>query len=703
MHNSSVCRFSLIALALYAAQTWAEEKSELDKINVEEQIIPQNELYSPHIGSVATKVTTPLIRTPLSVTVITEKQIQDRNALNISDSLNYTAGLLSSYRGHNNELEISVRGIGNKSDGGGVPTYINGTSYQGSYELDPFFLESINVIKGPSSVLYGQSNPGGIVDIVTKKPTQTNRNLVQFKIGTRDLYQLGVDFDRRLNEQFSMRLVGNIKRLNWKENTVRQQGGTFAPSITWTPNEKTKWTLYVLYQKLPKAGDRNFLTRQGTLDSVNGQKIPYDFFASDPNFHKLALTQWLVGSQFQYQFNDQLTFRQNTRYSKSSNILHNLVVWDPVANQTELVRKARIFDDRWYELGADQQLEYKFQTAQLNHILLGGIEYKRSHYDLIAYLGDAPTINWANPTYGVSVTPPTLSNSEEKNIKQTGFYLQDQINWGNLDLLVGLRYDHAKNKTLDRRWKESHQQTDHKLTWRTGVIYNFANGIAPYLSYSTSFQPEVGLDANKKALKPTTAEQYEVGIKYQPTETILFTTALFNLKQKNLVSYDPQTRDKTQTGEVKTKGFEVSLTANFTPNIALITSYTYINKKVKKDKDSSLINTTPWGIPRHQASLWGKYGWTNGFLNGLNIGAGIRYIGSTQGNNQNTFTVPHYTLYDVSVGYDLSKVTSALQGADLQLSVQNLTNKKYVSSCANAFSCFYGNERTAVLTFNYHW
>lgn len=701
MRHLAMYNFSLISLAIFSSQAFANDT--LDTINVNAKLIPQNQLYAANIGTVATKTTTPLIRTPMSVTVVTEKQIQDRNAQDISDSLNYTAGLLSSYRGHNNELEISVRGIGNKSDGGGVPTYVNGISYQGSYELDPFFLESINVIKGPSSVLYGQSNPGGIVDIVTKKPSGTDRNAIQSKIGTGDFYQLGVDFDHHLTEQFSARLVGNIKRLNWKERGVRQQGGTIAPSITWKPNEKTSWTLYALYQKLPKAGTRNFLLREGTVEAVNGRKVPYDFFAGDPNFHKLALSQWHIGSQFEHQFSENLTFRQNTRYSKSHNILHNLVVWDVVVGKTEMIRKARIFDDRWYEFGADQQLEYKFQMGQLRHTLLGGVEYKYSRYDLLAYLGDAPNIDWTKPDYGVNVIPPTLSNSEERILKQTGLYLQDQIEWGNWDFLLGLRYDHAKNKMNDRKWQETHRQTDHKFSWRAGAVYNFSNGIAPYISYSTSFQPEVGLDTNKQPLKPTTAEQYEIGVKYQPIETVLLTSALFQIKQKNLVSYDPQTRDKTQTGEIKTKGFETSLAANLNQNISLIASYAYLNKKVKKDKNNMLIDKTPWGIPRHQASLWGKYTWTAGIFDGLNIGVGVRYIGTTQGNDQNTFTVPHYTLYDASIGYDLGKTSTALKGADIQISMQNLSNKKYVSSCANVYSCFYGKERTAVLTFNYHW
>ncbi|MDG2948003.1 TonB-dependent receptor plug domain-containing protein [Bisgaard Taxon 10/6] len=253
MRTSTRFSLSWLTLVLLPTISWAQNETELDEISVKSKLIPQNQLYSANSGNVATKVSTPLIRTPVSVTVVTEKQIQDRNAINVAESLSYTSGLVSNYRGQNNELEIMVRGIGNKSDGGGVPTYLNGIAYQGSYELDPFFLESINMIKGPASVLYGQSNPGGIVDIVTKKPTQTNKNLLQLKIGNNDYYQLGLDIDRKLNEQLAFRLIGNIKRLDWKEHYVRQQDSTLAPSLTWKPDENTEWTVCIL-SKTPESG-----------------------------------------------------------------------------------------------------------------------------------------------------------------------------------------------------------------------------------------------------------------------------------------------------------------------------------------------------------------------------------------------------------------------------------------------------------------
>ncbi len=700
-------QYSYLTLALSSvfSVAYATENNSLDQIDIYETITSQSQLYSPNISYVGTKVATPLVRTPMGITVVTEKQIQDRNAQDIAQSLDYTSGLLSAYRGKNSMLEIMVRGIGNKSDGGGVPTYLNGIAYQGSYEMDPFFLESINVIKGPASVLYGQANPGGVVDIVSKKPTKKDRTLLQAKVGTDDYYQLGLDMDRKINDQLSLRVVGNLKRLDWKERFTRQQGGTIAPSLTWSPSQQTDWTISLFYQKNPKMGQRNFLMKEGTIESVNGSKLPYDFFVGDPNYHKLALEQYHLGSQFSHRFNENITFRQNLRYTKSDNDHRELLGWS-YKGDTTYGRVARAFRDVYHEFGVDNQLETKFTTGSLNHTLLSGVEYKQFRYDSVGYHGQAPSIDWTNPVYGVTINPPDLLTSSVKVIKQTGIYLQDQISVGNVDFLLGGRYDVAHNR-YDERYSmhgspSEHKQRDYKFTWRTGAIYNFANGIAPYISYSTSFQPEIGVDSQNNVLKPTTAKQYEIGLKYQPNEHILFTTALYRILQHNLVTTDPNTREKTQTGETRTNGVEVALSADLTENISVIGSYAYTKRKVTQDKDPSNVGKKPWGVPYHQGSLWAKYAWHNGVLDGLDIGAGVRYMGTTQ-DRTNTIRVPHYTLYDMSVGYDLAKLSSSLKGATVQVNLNNLTNKKYVASCASGDTCFYGTERTVVATFNYQW
>lgn len=280
-----------------------------------------------------------------------------------------------------------------------------------------------------------------------------------------------------------------------------------------------------------------------------------------------------------------------------------------------------------------------------------------------------------------------------KHLKQLGVYLQDQTEIGNFDFLLGGRYDRAKNSNQDRLNSKTENNKEGKFTWRTGVVYNFENGIAPYISYSTSFVPSAEKDAQENFLKPTTAGQWEVGMKYQPTQDTLLTLAGFKITQKDLANYQWQTRSYEQIGEVQTKGIEVSLNQQLSDKFSIAASYAYLKKEITTDKDGTTIGKTQWGVPRHQASIWAKYK----FFDKLTAGVGVRYMGTTFGDNQNTFTVPAYTLYDMMLAYDF------MPNLNLQLNAQNLTNKKYVASCANNFSCFYGKDRNLSATLNYHF
>ena len=221
------------------------------------------------------------------------------------------------------------------------------------------------------------------------------------------------------------------------------------------------------------------------------------------------------------------------------------------------------------------------------------------------------------------------------------------------------------------------------------------------MSYSTSFLPTTEVDEKDKVLKPTKAAQWEAGVKYQPNEKLFLTLAGFEINQRDLVEFDTKTRIAKQVGKVKTKGVEANLSAQLTDEIALLATYAYINKTIKQAPDSQTIGKTPWGILRHQASLWAKYSIKNGMLNGVGIAGGVRYFGTTWGSNTNNFRVPHFTLYDVALQYDFLPKFNV--NMDMQLNVQNLTNKEYVSSCANLTACFYGKERLVSLTTNYRF
>lgn len=704
MNHRLIIGFSLLPIVLAVQAVYAEDVTDLEVVEVvgTRNAARYQYIASPEQSQFATKTATPANHVPQSVSVVTRRHLDERNPKDMAETLAYTAGASGGYRGENGIIEMSIRGIGFKSNGGGQPTFLDGLRYPASLEFSPYTVDHIEVLKGPSSVLYGQANPGGLVNVSLKEASGSDENEVVLKTGTDKLLEASIDLDRVINDEWAYRIIGDIKQVNWQAGDVaRQRSLSLAPSLRWKPDEQTEWMLKAFYERQPEAGDRNFLVRQGTVDAVGGSYIPYDFFAGDPNFHNFNNYKAHLGSRFSHDFGNGFTFEQNMRYGRYADNWKTLVVW--YAGQgSELIRKARRFEDSSRDFLADNRLRWQGTTGVLKHDALLGLDYAYRHTDLKAWLGDAPSIDWRNPIYGVSLIDPPLRTDETTQLKQTGVYLQDQIQWGNWHLLASGRYDHVKRQYNDVLHNSSQTQSDNKFTWRAGVLYAFANGLSPYVSYSTSFLPEAGVATNGSLLKPTTARQWEVGLKYQPNPSLSINTAVFDIEQKNLTVYTPLSYEKTQRGKMRTRGLEVEIQGDITPAWGISGNYTYLDKEVREDSDPAAIGTTSWGVPKHSFSLWTDYRFS-GVLRGVSAGLGLRHIGKTWGNNANTFHVPAYTLWDMKLAYKPGEHWSALKGSQIQLNVQNLTNKEYVASCANDSACFYGKGRVVTLSAGYRW
>jgi iron complex outermembrane receptor protein len=255
------------------------------------------------------------------------------------------------------------------------------------------------------------------------------------------------------------------------------------------------------------------------------------------------------------------------------------------------------------------------------------------------------------------------------------------------------------------------KQDDSALTGRAGLVYLFDGVIAPYASYSTSFEPLAGVAASGEPFKPTKAEQYEIGIKYEPKDWPgLVTLGAFDITQRNLrTAVTDQPGKYDQLGEVRTRGVELEVRLSPLPGLNLIGAYTYQDAEIAKDKPASTGGAsaegkTPYMVPTHLASLWGDYRIQDGALAGLGFGAGVRYVGATWADTQNTVKVPDYVLVDAALSYDLGRLAPRLEGVDATFNVKNLFDEKYVSGCAGRLtSCYWGYGRTALLTLSYRW
>lgn len=699
-----------LAVATLAGQALAEETLVVTASSSEDPTAPVKGIVATKTLS-ATKTAAGLVKTPQSVSVITRDQMAALDVTSVSQALRYSAGVFTEYRGSSNRNdEVFVRGFSY------VPKYLDGLSYGATASsqtgtMDPWLLERVELVRGPASVLFGQVNPGGLISMTSKRPTSQPVHEIQFRTGNDNLAEGAFDLGGPLSDDGHLlyRLNGIARSQNSQVEDYKETRVAIAPALTWYPNDATRFTLLTSYQKDPDAGYRNFLPRYGTVNNVDGSYIPRDFNVSDPSYNQSWREQTLIGYEFEHQLNDMLTLRQNARYGTIKQKYRYLVYSSSEANSSVLSRRAQHEERQTDEFGIDNQLEAQFATGQLAHTVLSGLDYKTSKDK--QYLGRAGgsqyDLDWRAPVYGVKVDESTFrtASDEQQNLDQVGLYLQDQLSLENWELLLSGRYDWAEVRTTDFTDSSRSQKNDSKFTWRTGLLYAFDFGLSPYISYSTSFEPN--LQTNRAPgvapFDPSEGKQLEVGVKYQPTPTALMTLAMYNLTQSNVATWNSAAGWYENSGKVRSKGVEAEAHATFFDNLNLIASYTWTDAETVNTTVTGTEGKTPARIPTHMASAFTSYTLPNGVLKSLTAGVGVRYIGTSYGDAKNTFKVPAVDLYDAMVSYELGELSSSLKGAKAQFNINNIADTKYVASCAGDSACFYGVGRTVTMTVNYAW
>ena len=711
--NNKIMQLWVLSLATVSTTTFAKTQEETILVTQgvsQEPTAPEKGMVATKTLS-ATKTSAELVKTPQSVSVVTRDQMDALDATSVSQALRYTAGAFTEYRGSSNRNdEVFVRGFSY------VPKFLDGLSFGATASsqtgtVDPWLLERVELVRGPASVLFGQVNPGGLISMTSKRPTSEPIHKVQFSTGNRDLAEGAFDFGGPLSDDGRVlyRLNGIARTQHNQVEDYKDSRVAIAPAITWYPNDQTRFTLLTSYQKDPDAGYRNFLPAYGTVTSANGKYIPLDFNVSDPDYDQSWREQTMVGYEFEHQFNDMMTFRQNARYASIKQKYRYLVYFNSKPESTLLSRRAQHEERTTNEFGIDNQLEAQFATAQMNHTLLGGLDYKSSNDKQLLMRGSGSQydMDWTHPVYGVNVDESTFSpaSHEQQNLDQMGLYLQDQMSWNNWELLLSGRYDWTEVRTTDYINSEKTQQNDNKFTWRTGLLYAFDFGLSPYISYSTSYEPNLQTNRapGSAPFKPTTGKQTEVGVKYQPVDNTLMSLALYDLKQSNVSTYNSTLGWFENAGEVRSKGVEAEIHSSLWDSVNLIGSYTYTDAETVNTTVAGTEGKTPARIPAHMASAFASYTFPGGPLKSLTTGVGVRYIGTSYGDAKNTFKVPAVDLYDAMVSYELGELNSSLKGAAVQFNVNNIADTKYVASCASDTACFYGVGRTVTATVSYSW
>lgn len=646
-----------------------------------------------------TKTDTPIIETPQSVYVVPAAQLEKTGATNLPDALAYTPGVSQTY-GYTMRTgdQVQMRGfeVGNTMRDG--MTYSINT-FDGQQE--PYGLERIEVLKGAASVLYGNLRPGGMVNTVSKRPPSEPLHEVNVELGSHARRQISGDVGGPLDADgvWSYRLTGLYRDSDTFLDHVRDDRRFVAGALRWQPDDATSLTFLAEYQKDNTASFSAMLPPEGVvLPNINGT-IPRNRFMGEPDYDRYRVERWTLGYQLDHELNDTFRVHQGLRYY-ATNQDNRFLMYDTLAaDQRTVTRSGQDRDEQTWGITTDTSLQADLTQGALHHTALVGVDYSRLRVTTRRYARTAGDLDIFDPVYGTPVSPRVPSYGWGDTTKQLGLYAQDQIKIGDRwVLVVGGRQDWVTQRSIDPftgAVTVDNEKSD-AFTGRAGLVYLAPNGLAPYLSFSQSFEPVTGFNRQHERFKPTMGEQYEVGLRYQPPGgDTLISVALYQLTQKNGLTTDPEDTDfSVQMGKTRARGIEIEARTALTDSTNMIAAYSYTDAKTLDGGPMApeLAGQRVGGVPRNMASLWVDHNFEGSALPGLTIGAGIRYVGSVQANWAD-FTVPSYTLVDAMASYQFDdwKMT---------LNVNNLFDKSY-ASCPNV--CFWGEPRRIALTATRNW
>lgn len=711
----------------------AADQRSLSAIKVEGQSNAEDNAWSEVEGFVVlrshagSKTDTPIIEIPQAISVVNSDLIESRGSDSVNDSLRYTAGIHPFANFDSTTDLYTIRGI--ESDNG---IFLDGTQHRVNRfdsAIEPFGVERIEVIKGPSSVLYGANSPGGLINAVSKQPLGKEHGEVGFSLGSREREQATADIGGALTDNLNYRVAALVRESETQIEHINDDRLFIAPSVTWEVSEKTSLTFLSYYQE----DETDFAfgaPRAGTMVSGPKGKFDDDLFIGEPDFNGTEREHYSVGYMLNHQLSNELSFRQNVRYFDST--AERKEMWDTnilgvrynpgltgVLYRIPLARKQNSDS-----LTIDNQFQLSLGNDFIQHRILAGIDYRKTGFDQeirtdldILRNPTKYALDLYDPTYGATpVSAETLYSSEDSENKQLGVYIQNQMTINdNLIATLSGRQDKVDSKTVTGTFvpaagglvKGKAQRSDSdEFTGRVGLAYLSEAGFAPYYSYSESFLPVSGVDNKGDALEPETGRQNELGVKFQLEDANSFVTvAVFDLERKNVVTVNAANTEKSQIGKIRSQGIELEATASFDNGLNVTSAYTHTEARIKQSLRDYEKGRTPVRIPEDTASMWLEYRPKMARLQGLSVGLGGRFTGRTY-DQTNHISIPSYSVFDSSVSY-------GAKAWKVSLNATNLFDRKYVAQCSSMSNvatgtplvtdCSFGERRQVNLSMQYRW
>lgn len=705
---------SALAMVIGATAAQAQDATGSDRPtpirtveNAEGEVIVTAPGYVPEGGLSANKTDIPLIETPQSVSVITRDQIDLLAFVDAQQAVRYAAGVFGENYGPDARYDFfTVRGFTPKQYIDGLPAPISSSIY--SVGVDLYGFQSLDLLKGPASTLYGNAPPGGIYNEVSRRASSEFGGEVRAIAGTDQFRELAGTVTGPVAQGLDVRVTGLFRDRDLIADRTNQKRLYVAPTATWAITDSTTLTGLGYYQyDRGQGGNGGFLPVLGTLlDNPNGT-IGQRANLADPR-NRFTRRQASGGFELAHRFSDAIKFQSNTRWNDYRERTPIGIFANGLAADGRTVTQANFtYRENVTSFATDNRVDATFATGFIGHTLLAGIDHRTVRNDAAFGFGAAGTLDAFDPVYATPdalLQPGYPTRFNEQRLRQTGVYAQEQLRLGPLSVLLGGRYDWVRSRyatpfgavtapaTINRVEQE-------KFTYRVGANYVTAGGIAPYVSYSTSFEPVLGVNsATLNAFKPSTGRQWEAGVKYDarglsPDIRIFATAALFEIKQRNVVTTAPSTGPVfgTQSGRVRVRGGEVELVARIRDQLSINGSYSYNRSKILESDVLAEIGAELPTTPKHKASLFVNYNFQRGPLAGLGVGAGARYTSSSAGSLPGPFNPIVYrgeaaTLVDAIVSYDIPGWRFAVNGS-------NILDERYVARCSGPVGCFYGAPR----------
>ena len=706
-------KLSLVYTALFAgvsvsalAETQHKASTEtIEQINVQDTGIKQNG-YQTTGTSVVSKAEVPVFDTPNTVNILSTRLLEDRKSESLIDALYNVSGVSQANTLGGMFDAIQKRGFGGNRDN----SIMRNGLQAGPAKNFSATTETIEVLKGPASVLYGIQDPGGVVNIITKKPQETPRYVVGGTLGNHSLWGTQLDFTGGLGNGFAYRFIYDKQEKDYWRNFGKVKNTTYAPSLSWE-NDKTKVLLSYEHKDILEPFDRgtNLLTATNALPD-----IPVSRRLDEPNNETTAKTD-NIDFKIEHKLSDSWKLNAGYSYARYKYFYDQARITN-VNVKTRTARRAieqQQGDQRVHS--GTLNIVGEFGIGDIANRFVAGIDAMRNIRDLGPIYNQGimnSDINIDNPNY----TSPVAAHKNGKGnayqynyLKTVGVYIQDTAYFtDNFIMTGGLRYEYfdqfagrhclnaancelSKGQNLTKTGNTD--QHGGKLLYQLGAVYKFTPHIATFANYAESFRPQFAIaDKVDSGLKPEEGKSFEIGAKYE-NSGFNATLSLFNINKRNVGETTGTGSDAKLNivGKQRSRGLEFDLNGQLTDNLSITANYTYTNAKyLENEKFRNAEGKQLSGVPKHQASLFLAYNIGEFDFGNIRLGGGARYLGSwnayfVNSNNaadiarsyEKAYKLPHTLVYDAFIAYD-TKISG--KKVSFQLNGKNLTDKTYYPS-----------------------